>query len=213
MCFSATASFTTSGVLMVVGVASVSRISRTGQLLLASSPIIFSIQQFTEGMLWLNPKHKIFAHVFVVIAHAVWPVWVPLADLLLEKDVIRRRILMGLLTLGFCMSTYLLFLSYVNPVTVVPGDHHLKYVFHYPEFVNSLNLIYLIPTVFSHFVSSIKSIQYLGYLTLLSFIISKMLYFNYVFSVWCFFAAIISIFVFLIINSMAPKEMEQCSIP
>lgn len=62
MCFSASASF---------GVASIKKTHHPSQLLFASIPFIFGVQQIAEGLLWLtlsNPDYlniqRIFTHIF-----------------------------------------------------------------------------------------------------------------------------------------------------
>ncbi len=54
MCFSATASFTASFSLSVLGVATPTQTTSKKQLLLATFPLLFAIQQFFEGVVWLN---------------------------------------------------------------------------------------------------------------------------------------------------------------
>src|SRR6188768_3673276 len=59
--------------------------------IIASIPLIFAVQQFTEGFLWLSLTSPRFAGlqsvatiVFLFFAQVVWPVWVPYAILKLE---------------------------------------------------------------------------------------------------------------------------------
>src|SRR6516162_9297541 len=92
MCFSATASFGASIALTAIGVASVSKIQMRSQILFASIPILFAMQQLTEGFLWLtftHPGHPVaqnFAtYSFLFIAQIIWPTWVPLSIFYLMK--------------------------------------------------------------------------------------------------------------------------------
>jgi len=87
MCFSATASFGASGVIFVIGAASISRVTKPGQLMLASTPILFSLQQLSEGILWLSlsrpdavPYQQIAMYIFVIFGQMVWPSEVLLSD-------------------------------------------------------------------------------------------------------------------------------------
>ena len=54
MCFSATASFGASAVLGVIGVAAVAKAKTKPQRLFASIPLVFAVQQLSEGFLWLS---------------------------------------------------------------------------------------------------------------------------------------------------------------
>ena len=56
MCFSATASFSAGIILTVIGVASIKKAHHKSQLLFASIPFVFGIQQFAEGNVLLTPS-------------------------------------------------------------------------------------------------------------------------------------------------------------
>lgn len=86
MCFSANASFTAGTVLTVIGAISVRKVRVPSQIFFASIPIIFAIQQFSEGFLWLSLTKPAFAElkvsmtfIFLFFAQIVWPFWVPFA--------------------------------------------------------------------------------------------------------------------------------------
>lgn len=213
MCFSATASFTASGILLVTGVACVSTVSKSSQLPLALTPLFFSIQQFSEGVLWsffekndAEIIRNISILVFVIFGQSFWPVWVPLSALALEKENLRKTFLKFMLALGIVVSAILIYYTLIHGVTPEIRGGHIKFKFHYPEFVERLSFIYLLPAVFSNFFSSIRSINVLGGATFLGFFMSKIFFYHFVFSVWCFFAAVISLIVFFIIRSLKKGE-------
>ena len=54
MCFSATASFVASGALSALGVATLRATQRKAEIPFATIPLLFGIQQFVEGVLWLS---------------------------------------------------------------------------------------------------------------------------------------------------------------
>jgi hypothetical protein len=98
MCFSAAASFSVSGILLVAGIATLRQAKERKVVPFALIPLIFSVQQLTEGVLWIalqNPEYEGWrnaaAYVFMVFAQVVWPVWVPLSVLLLEKEEVRKK--------------------------------------------------------------------------------------------------------------------------
>ena len=91
MCFSASASFGAGIVLSVIGIASLKKVQHASQIPFAALPLIFAIQQFSEGILWLvlpNLEYlilrQVITYVFLFFAQIVWPVWVPFAILLLD---------------------------------------------------------------------------------------------------------------------------------
>jgi hypothetical protein len=54
MCFSAEASFAGGIIITSIGVATITKVHKPSQLLFASIPLFFGIQQIVEGILWLT---------------------------------------------------------------------------------------------------------------------------------------------------------------
>jgi len=213
MCFSAEASFATGAALFITGIASIKNITEKKQLVFASIPIIFSIQQFSEGFLWLsltNPSYlewnASFTHLFLFIAQIVWSSWVPLAFLLIEKDKRRKRILLMISGLGISLSLYLLYCLFNYNVSSEINGHHIFYDIDYPIRNNYGQIFYFIPTVFPAFISKVKWASILGLLNLSSFIVAKLLFNEHVISVWCFMAAVISVTIYIIMREIRKKE-------
>ena len=99
MCFSATASFGASAVLGVIGVVSLSKAKTKPQKLFGTIPLLFSIQQLTEGLLWISLRNTdmsnwlpFLTYTFLVFAMAVWPFWIPFTIHKLETDEKRKRL-------------------------------------------------------------------------------------------------------------------------
>src|SRR5687768_16565317 len=99
MCFSAEASFAAGAILLGIGVVSLNKAVSGPQRVLAGIPLLFSIQQFDEGILWLTFSNPAYMHwwqpailTFLFYAQVVWPVFVPLSMTLIEKDPFRKRI-------------------------------------------------------------------------------------------------------------------------
>ena len=98
MCFSATASFVSAGMMGLSGLAALASARQPRELPLAAAPLIFAIQQSVEGTLWLTlpiapdlPTSAVLMYVFLVFAMIFWPVYGPLAILAIERDSLRRR--------------------------------------------------------------------------------------------------------------------------
>jgi len=203
MCFSASASFGASVVLAVVGVTSFACSRSLQQRVLSGIPVIFALQQFTEGILWmalLNPAwshwEKPATYGFLVFAQVVWPVYVPFAMLLFEYDPLRKKIITALTIAGAVFAAYIAFCLYHYSVSAVLDTHHIRY-----DLGFSLahqwyyGLLYFVPTIVAPVISSIKKLHWLGYLFLSSYIVARLLFHYFVISVWCFFGAIISIII------------------
>jgi len=134
MCFSATASFVTAGLTGVIGIVSVSRTTEPRDLPLAATPLLFAAQQCVEGLLWLNlPVAPDEAGapgltlLFSVFAQVFWPIWAPLAVLLIEPDQQRRRIMEICFAAGIGVGAWCLWSLLSYPHIAVILDDHVVY--------------------------------------------------------------------------------------
>lgn len=208
MCFSLEASFISGSVLAVVGVAAIKKTHTLPQALFAGSPLLFSFQQFSEGFVWLSISNteysswlKPSAFIFLTIAEVIWPIWVSLSLLLLEKEKNNKIILSLLFGIGVIVSTYLGVHILTNAIIVEQTSHHIYYNFGVPDsIVYVFSILYFLAAVLPLFVSSIniKKTLPIGLLIFFSYLVSKIYFENYVLSVWCFFAALISVLVYSI---------------
>jgi len=206
MCFSATASFGAGVVLTAIGVASLKKVQHPSQIMFAGIPLIFAIQQFSEGILWLllsDPDSAYFqksiTYFFLIFAQILWPIWVPVSVLLLEKQRTRKNIQRFLVVVGLLVSGYLTYCLFNYDVYAKIDCYHIAYIQSYPETFRIWGgLLYVIATIVPPFFSHIKRMWMLGATVMISYLITTLFYENYLVSVWCFFASVISISVFII---------------
>lgn len=216
MCFSASASFVASGVLGVVGVASIKTVQSKSQIPLASIPILFAIQQFIEGFLWLSLTNSGYVgleesttYIFLFFAQVVWPFLVPFAMFYLEKDKLRKKILGYLTLFGAAVSMYLAFCITFYPITGSISSNHISYIIDYPHSQSWFSgVFYFIPTVFPALISSVKGMRLFGLTILISFIVTKVFFAEHVVSVWCYFAAVLSVLIYFILKKMTKQEIS-----
>lgn len=216
MCFSAEASFGASALLGTVGYFSVRKIKTKEQRLFASIPLLFSFQQFTEGCLWIAFENNypllqsISTYVFLVIAQVIWPTFVPYAIILLEREEKRKKLLNILLLLGGIASVYLAYGMGVNEVRAEVDCYHIHYDLHFP-YANPWTIVffYVLPTVASLFISSVKNMKLMGILVVITLVASYVFYTKYALSVWCFFAAFMSSVILLILSGMNKQLLEK----
>lgn len=211
MCFSASASFTASAILFVSGIVAVRKIkdpkNNFRYVPFATIPFLFGLQQFSEGFVWLSLTHdytesiqQISTGFFLVFAQVLWPSFVPFSIYLLENDSKQKKILLAISIFGFLVAGYLAYCLLSFPFTASIHGNHIFYAlnFKHTEFTYS-GIFYFIPTVLPALISSTKYMVYFGLTILLSFILSKVFYGENVISVWCFFAAILSVIITYII--------------
>ncbi len=220
MCFSAVSSISAGVVLSGAGVLTLKKAGTTNQVVFASIPLLFAIQQFTEGVLWIALQDPAYQHLqgvatynFLFFAQILWPIWVPLGVFIMEISENRSAALKILVTIGALVSSYLGYCLLNFPVKAVAEAGHIAYEQQYPAALGkSVGYLYFLATVVPLFVSRITWMWTMGHAVAVSLLITALLYTDYIISVWCFFSAIISIIVLLIIvryNETTRHSMAQ----
>ncbi len=208
MCFSAEASFAGGVIISAIGIVTIKKVHKPSQLVFASIPLFFGIQQFAEGCLWLTiplPDYlniqKIATYIFLIMADFLWPTMIPLAVLLMEDNEKKKKSLRILLVMGILLSLYYLFcLLFFNVNPRITG-YHIKYDTDFPKSLSMpAFIVYLIVTITPLFISGIKRTHLLGILMFLSCLVTAIFFTQYLTSVWCFFAALISAVIFWILR-------------
>ncbi len=203
MCFSATASFLAATTLTSVGVVTAVSTKEKKELPLALIPVFFGVQQFIEGFVWLSFSwnnallNTVSTNLFVLFAFVIWPIYIPHAVRLVETVPWRRKGLTILQVFGILVGLFLIYSHIHTPVTSEIINKCIVYNASY-SFEPFVVIAYLSSTALSLLISSKKSIQVFGILVLTSALISWWFYFRPFISVWCFFAAILSLYIFLV---------------
>ena len=206
MCFSANVSFGAGLVLTAISVASIKKVQDPKQLMFASIPLIFGLQQFTEGILWdtltninFRTTQKAATYVYLFLAQILWPIYVPIAIMLLKKNKKRQTTQRILIASGITIGLYLGYCLLSYPVEANIIGHHIAYSQDYPKGFRYYGMVlYALATIFPPFFSRIKHMKLLGLTILLSYIFTAIFYTHYILSVWCFFSSLISISVYKI---------------
>lgn len=196
MCFSAPVSFVAGAALVATGVATVHKAPKHEKMI-GAVPLIFGVQQLMEGGLWLTlgsvPWSTFFTYGFLLFAYVIWPVYTPVAVLSVETSPLRRKILKALIALGTIVSGYLLLNMFTHNVT---SEITTKGSMTYAQtitFWQAASVLYIFATCGSCLISSKKYIRIFGVLLCLSLIAAAALYLTSFGSVWCFFAAFLSL--------------------
>jgi hypothetical protein len=215
MCFSAEASFAGGVIISAIGVATIKEVHKPSQLVFASIPLFFAFQQIVEGCLWVTiplPElvtlQKTATYLFLIMADFLWPTMIPLAVLLMETNKKRKKILRILLGLGLSLSLYYAYCLIFFNVTPQIMGYHILYNTDFPKSLSMpAFIVYLIVTIPPLFVSSIQRTHLMGILMFFSCLITAIFFTQYLTSVWCFFAALISGVIFWILRD-AKKEFN-----
>jgi hypothetical protein len=208
MCFSATASFAAGGLTTVAGVAALGA-GKPAYRLLAAVPLLIAIHQFAEGVLWLTLEDPARAAwtgpailTYTIVSKVVWPAWVPLSVFVVEADPGRRRLLGALAVLGVILASVMAYGLGAYPVNANIAGPHIQYRQDSPlPFRGVTDLVYPLVTVLPALVASDRLMRLMGALLVASLVLTKIFFYYYFTSVWCYFAAIISVIVVLVVRA------------
>jgi hypothetical protein len=209
MCFSAQASFAAGAVLVPAGLycTRVALRTRSAYLPLAVVPILFGLQQFAEGLVWVGLAREHEGLVrgaslgFLAFALGLWPFWVPFSVLCLQTGRRARWFLGAATLLGLALGCALYVPLALNPdgwLRVGVVHHSLRYA---PTGLPAFDLVshewwdagyvmlVLLPLL------GVVSDRRFGvfFLTLIAAAaVSRFAFHETFVSVWCFFAALLS---------------------
>lgn len=216
MCFSATASFSAGAVLTGLGAVSLSKASSPREYPFASIPLLFGIQQITEGFVWLSMTHPDYAFLqegsmwfFLLFAQPLWPILIPWSMWLLENDEKRKKRLSIFVKIGGILAAYLLYCLFTFEMTAGIMENHIRYYLYFPQALLFLTFpAYLLSTLVPTFISSVPRMRIYAIVNLISFGVSLLFYLEYLVSVWCFFAAGLSVSVLIIMSALQQQRKQ-----
>jgi hypothetical protein len=210
MCFSATGSFGVAAVIAGIGAVAVTQRKAPSHRMLALVPLLFAAQQVTEGVVWMTIGHPaetrlqaIAVILFLGFALVGWPMWVPISLFLAERNPRRRKALAVLSWMGVVVGVYAAVLLIRGRPTAHVAGHSLaySYVERGPALVLALYLPgYVLPTVVPFFISTIDRAKLMGTVLVVSLLATFLIQRQALTSVWCFFAAILSVLIVLSIS-------------
>jgi hypothetical protein len=201
MCFDATASISSGIAIGAVGVATMPLVREPRERPFAALVFVFGVHQLLEGAVWLrldagDPAtiHDPAVAAWLLIAWTILPVWVPLAAARFEPDAMRRRAMQGLALLGGVVGV-LLFARAWGASTAVTIDHH-HLVYGTPLNPWLLGVPYVAATCGALLLSSHRFVRLFGVALAASMLVTLVVAAVAFSSVWCFFAAVMSVGLF-----------------
>jgi hypothetical protein len=206
MCFSVTADLVAGAALTPVAVLSLREVRRWREVPFAALPAVFAAHQLIEAFVWaqlngdVSPRvGQLAALVYVFIAWPLLPALVPTSVMLLEPRERARRVA-PFVAIGWVVAAYLAYVVSARPVLVVEHPHCLEYqtgVAHPLVWAT----LYVVAICGALVVSSYGLVRVFGVLNLLGLIVVSMIYFAAFTSLWCAYAAVASLAVWLHMRS------------
>lgn len=234
MCFSPEASFAAAALTAAAGAVSFVRMPAASYSGLALMPLVFAIQQFLEGLIWLRlagamswPAPEYLANAFVAIAELGWPVLAPAALWMAEGSRRRRAMLATAASAGFALACF--FLSRFLAAVHVPSDEAGRIVYRavpvscsvsvcdrIPEKYLSgvpapdwILLPYAVIIIGSFLLSGQRPVRLVGIVICTGLLVSLVFYNHALISVWCFFAAFASLLIVRVIEKA--RQTARCT--
>jgi ABC-type Fe3+-siderophore transport system permease subunit len=122
-----------------------------------------------------------------------------LAALLIEPVRWRRRLIVVTLGVGLALSVYLLVKMIGHPYAASAATGHIVYR-NSAAYPPGIEIPYVVATTISLLLSSHRAVQLLAGVILGGFAFSYWSYYQSYISVWCFFAAVSSVLVYLFVS-------------
>jgi hypothetical protein len=223
MCFSAPMSFAASALLLPAGFYAL-RLAyqqNTRYIPLASIPVAFAIQQACEGLVWLGLgtdsliEMNLGAFGFLAFAYWFWLFWSPCSVALLEANPNVRSLCWGFGILGFIYGGLLYVPMLIQPqwLSVHVVHHSIQYdtrLIFDPWFSQQFDrLLYALIILIPFSLASNRSLKLFGAAIAVSAIVTHLLLYQVFVSVWCFFAAILSLWLVFICQSAPIADLEN----
>jgi hypothetical protein len=155
--------------------------------------------------------HAVAVKVFLAFALVVWPTWLPMALSSIETQDRRRHILRWLVGAGLVVSSVGAVVLLRGPLDARVAAHSLAYDYGLAESPGvraAYLLLYLVPTILPFLVSTLGLARPMGGVLLLGLVTSLVMKQEALTSVWCFFAAVLSV---LIVRALhrAPERIAE----
>jgi len=213
MCFSATASFTAAAVLLPAGAycLKVSNQIDKRYWAFAILPFMFGLQQLIEGGVWLalqqddaDMAHSL-ALAFLLFSHVFWLGWVAYSASLVESSVRLATLFVRMVVFGVLFGAMMYVPLLLRPewmvVSIVNHSIHYELVFISDAYISQtvITALYAIVILLPLLLSSDRYHKRLGLLVLISGLVTWSFYEWVFISVWCYFAALISVYIFVAI--------------
>ncbi len=202
MCFSPEADFTAGAAVAVVGVATLRRVRPPRELIIGSLPLLLGAHQFVEGFVWLGLRGQVSSglgdtarEAYIVFAHAVLPAIVPLGFVLLEPDRRRARWVWPFAFGGALFGSYLLWQVTAYPVGAQEQAHCIDYTTHTPNDY-LIGALYVVVTCGPALLSTRRYLRWFGLLSLAGVIGVALVRVDELTSLWCLYAAFVSVLIF-----------------
>ncbi|HEX3455302.1 MAG TPA: DUF6629 family protein, partial [Gaiellaceae bacterium] len=194
--------FASGAVIGVIGVATLTKVTRPREIPLAALPLAFALHQVVEGFVWRDLDDGsaratgIAVVLYVVFAWIVLPVLVPLSIMLVEPAGRPRRRIGALVGLGAVASVILGGYVVNGTVSARAVEHTLQYG-GAGRWAWVATILYVIATCGAPLLSGFRAIAWFGVANVIAVAAIVVVQTEGLTSVWCLWAAVVSVLIFV----------------
>ncbi len=177
------------------------RVDRREDMVLAAVPTLLGLHQLIEAGLWLSLDGSLparlerpFLWAYLVVALVVLPLLIPVAFALVEPVPARRHLQLGLLSVGVATVAAVVEGLWRHAPSVRVDDLSLAYSAH-PPGGPWIVAPYVVATCGPVLLSSHRRLRWFGAANVVAVVVVGWLHRDAVVSLWCFWAALVSVIV------------------
>jgi hypothetical protein len=200
VCFAPEADAAVGLIAVAIGVDAVRHVSAPRQIPLAALPLLFGVHQLTEAFVWWGLQGHVAEAVeraaiwaYLLFAFAFLPVLLAVAVWLIERSHTRQRAIAAFGVLGLTVGLVLAAAMFRAPINAAIQGHHIVYQLEGLDNGGRWTALYVVATCGVLLASSYRDIEVLGALNLVAVPVLMWLTISGFVSLWCFWAAIVSI--------------------
>ena len=204
MCFSPEADLAVGTIVVAIGIDALRHVRAPKQVPLASIPLLLGLHQIIEAFVWWGLQghvaheiERIALWVYLLFALAALPVLLTIAVGLVERVPNRRYVIGAFAVLAMAVAGTLVIAISRGPIGVEIEGRHLAYQLDAFTAGGRLTALYVIATCGALLASSYRDLEVMGTLNLIAVPVLMWLTVSGFISLWCFWAAIVSVLIAL----------------
>ncbi len=214
MCFAPEADALVGVIVVAVGADALRHVREPKQIPLAALPLLFGVHQLTEAFVWWGLQGSV-SHAlertavwtYLLFAFGALPMLIPLAAGLVEPLRERRRIIAAFGLLGLGVGSTLTFAMFRGAIHAMIDGRHIEYQVDAVGRGGQVTALYVIATCGALIASSYRDLAALGVLNLVAVPVLMWMTLSGFVSLWCFWAAIVSILTDLHLRRTATRGL------
>lgn len=204
MCFSPEADLAVGAIAIAIGSDALRHVGARKQIPFAAIPLLLGLHQVTEAFVWwglqghvAHTVERVALWIYLLFALAALPAYLTIAVSLVERSPFRRNVIWAFTGLAVAVSTVLAVAMFRGPLGSAIEGRHIDYDVSSLQHGGQLTALYVVATCGALLASSYRDLEIIGALNLVATPVLAWLTLSGFISLWCFWAAIVSILIAL----------------